>query len=307
MRPPELLEESLATYPESLKPEALGGEVELEIEVGESGTVVGSTIVRHAHPLFDAAALEAAAGLRFRPATLAGKPVPVRLRFTYRFIAPAHEEPAPQGAAPPRPVGLVAGQVRSRGNRNPIPGATLASADGAVTQTDPQGRFQLRIPADGAVAVEVRAPGFRTRSFEERIKPDEKAEVVYSLDPERVNPYETVIHGERRRTEVSRVSLQAQELKEVPGTMGDPFRVIMLMPGVGSMLSGVAYPVVRGAAPASTGYYLDGVRVPVLFHLFLGPAVIHPDFIDGIDFIPGAPPPRYGRLLGGVIEGKTTR
>lgn len=85
--------------------------------------------------------------------------------------------------------------------------------------------------------------------------------------------------------------------------MGDPFRVVMVLPGVSSILSGVAYPVVRGSSPASTGYYLDGVRVPALFHVFLGPAVVHPDFIDGLDFFAGGAPVKYGRLLGGVIEG----
>jgi outer membrane receptor protein involved in Fe transport len=65
--------------------------------------------------------------------------------------------------------------------------------------------------------------------------------------------------------------------------------------------------VVRGSQPSSTGYYLDGIRVPILFHLFLGPAVIHPDFIDTIDFYPGTPPPQYGRLMGGAIDGRLSR
>jgi len=69
----------------------------------------------------------------------------------------------------------------------------------------------------------------------------------------------------------------------------------------------VAYPVVRGGQPSSTGYFLDGIRVPVLFHLFLGPAVVHPDFIDTIDFYPGNPPSQYGRLMGGAIDGRLSR
>ena len=60
--------------------------------------------------------------------------------------------------------------------------------------------------------------------------------------------------------------------------------------------------MVRGAQPAATGYYLDGVRVPALFHLVVGPAVVHPDFLERIDFYPGTPPPQYGRVLGGVVD-----
>ena len=87
--------------------------------------------------------------------------------------------------------------------------------------------------------------------------------------------------------------------------MGDPFRVVMLMPGVGGVASGVSYPVVRGTQPAATGYFLDGIRLPALFHALLGPAVVSPEFIDTIDFYPGPSPPQYGRLMGGAIDGRT--
>ncbi len=116
--------------------------------------------------------------------------------------------------------------------------------------------------------------------------------------------YETRVVAAKEQQEAVRVSLEGGEVREVPGTMGDPFRVVMLMPGVGSVASGLGYPVVRGASPASTAYLLDGVRVPILYHLFLGPAVIHPDFIDGLEFYPGAPPTRFGRMLGSVVEGR---
>ncbi|MCI0571448.1 MAG: TonB-dependent receptor, partial [Myxococcaceae bacterium] len=130
-------------------------------------------------------------------------------------------------------------------------------------------------------------------------------EVRYGLEPLVANPYETVVEGSREtRTEVSRVSLRDAEIREVPGTLGDPFRVVMLLPGVASVGSGLSYPIVRGSQPAATGYFLDGVRVPMLFHTGIGPAVVHPDFIDGVDFFAGAPPTRYGRLMGGVVEGR---
>ena len=68
------------------------------------------------------------------------------------------------------------------------------------------------------------------------------------------------------------------------GTRGDPFRVITSMPGVSQLSGLLPYVVVRGAAPGNTGYYLDGTRVPILFHVALGPSVIHPYFIDAVDW-----------------------
>jgi len=75
----------------------------------------------------------------------------------------------------------------------------------------------------------------------------------------------------------------------------------MLLPGVASLASGLSYPVVRGSVPAATGFFLDGVRIPQLYHLGLGPSVVHPALIDGIDFYPANAPSGYGNLTAGVV------
>jgi TonB family protein len=298
--PPELVRDSPASYPPELAKAGLAGEVQLDLLVDEAGEVAEAIIVESPHPLFGAAALHAATRLRFHPATLNGERVPVRIRFSYRFEALPPREP-------PRDVTTVQGVVRTKGTRRPIPGAAVM-IDGLelFVETDAEGRFTVHVPP-GPRSFRVSAPGHRTRSVPEDLRRGETVTVIYALDPLRINPYETIVRGDRERTEVSRLTLGEAEIREVPGTMGDPFRVVMLLPGVSAMASGIAYPVVRGTQPSSTGYYLDGIRVPLLFHLFLGPAVVHPDFIDAIDFYPGVPPPEYGRLLGGVIDGKISR
>jgi hypothetical protein len=118
--------------------------------------------------------------------------------------------------------------------------------------------------------------------------------------------WETVVRA-RRDDAPARIELSRVELQEVAGTQGDPFRVVMLLPGVASIASGLSYPVVRGAQPAATGFFLDGVRVPQLYHLLAGPAVVHPDFIERVDFFPGVLPARLGRLLGGAIDGRVAK
>ncbi|HSP79151.1 MAG TPA: TonB-dependent receptor, partial [Myxococcaceae bacterium] len=98
------------------------------------------------------------------------------------------------------------------------------------------------------------------------------------------------------------LSFESAELRELAGTWGEPFRAVMLLPGVSHVVSGVGLPVVRGAAPSSTAVYLDGVRVPQLYHLGLGPSIIHPELIGGLDFHRGPAPARFGRELGGTVE-----
>jgi TonB family protein len=297
--PPELVTPSPAEYPEALRAEPVVGSVELELLIDERGAVQETRVLRSLHPLLDAAAETAARKLQFKPATVDGAALAVRLHFTYEFTRP-----------PERPAQAVAhlkGQVRSKGTRRPVTGATLLFGAGLPpVQTDVAGRFEADVPP-GALTVQVSSPDHKKAEFRETLQANQALEVVYALEPLRVNPYETVVRGERERTEVSRVTLREQELREVPGTMGDPFRVVMLLPGVASVASGVSYPVVRGSQPAATGYFLDGVRVPSLYHLVVGTAVIHPDFIEAVDFYPGPAPVPYGRLMGGAVEGHISR
>ncbi|MCP3143959.1 TonB-dependent receptor domain-containing protein [Pyxidicoccus xibeiensis] len=298
LEPPALVAESPAAWPEGL--EGTPGEVTLELLVDAEGAVAEVKVLQApAEPRLTEAALKAAPGLRFSPATLGGTPVSVRLPFVYRFEPPV---------VVPAATARIQGEVRARGTRRPLADATLfldgsAEPAGAV---DTAGRFTLEV-TPGAHRVEVRAPGHKASTFEETVAQGQSLQVVYRLQPGQVNPYETVVRDDRPRTEVTRISLHEQEIREVPGTLGDPFRVVMLMPGVGSLASGISYPVVRGSQPAATGFFLDGVRIPMLYHLLLGPAVIHPDFIDTVDFYPGTPPVRLGRVLGGAVEGRLSR
>ncbi|GMU02396.1 hypothetical protein KH5H1_65160 [Corallococcus caeni] len=296
--PPSLTADAPAAWPEGL--EGTPGEVELELLVDVEGRVAEAKVVRAAaEPRLTDAALAAAPGLRFTPATLGSTPVAVRLPFVYRFTPPVQV---------PASTTRLTGEVRARGTRRPLTDAALF-LDGApqpAATTDAQGRFALDV-TPGAHTLEVRAPGHATTAFAETLAQGQTLQVVYRLQPREVNPYETVVRDERPRTEVTRISLHEQELREVPGTLGDPFRVVMLMPGVGSLASGISYPVVRGSQPAATGFFLDGVRIPMLYHLLLGPAVVHPDFIDTVDFYPGSPPVQYGRVLGGAVEGRISR
>src|SRR5262249_14212127 len=141
----------------------------------------------------------------------------------------------------------------------------------------------------------------------ETLGPSQEVAVTYVVERDRYDPYEIVVVGEHRREEVSRVSLRGAEIHEIPGTFGDPFRVIQTLPGGSSVVSLLPFPIVRGASPSASGYLLDGTRVPMLFHLLAGPSVLNPDFIDEIQFFPGGAPAPYGGYTGGIIDGRTRR
>jgi len=119
----------------------------------------------------------------------------------------------------------------------------------------------------------------------------------------RVIPLEEVeVRGLKK--EAGKTVLGQAEVRDVPGAFGDAFRAVETLPGVVPLASGLPFFFVRGAPPGNTGYYLDGVRVPLLYHLALGPAVVHPGLVDHVDFFAGAPPSRFGRFAGGFVSGE---
>ncbi|HZI08182.1 MAG TPA: TonB-dependent receptor plug domain-containing protein, partial [Archangium sp.] len=140
----------------------------------------------------------------------------------------------------------------------------------------------------------------------ETLAPGETTEVIYYLLP-KAPGYETVVRGAREKKEVVRRTLERQELQRVPGTFGDPVRVIQNFPGVARapFISGQL--IVRGAAPDQTLTFFDGVSVPLLYHLGGGPSVLNAEFLDRVDFFPGGFGARYGRAIGGVVDVATRK
>jgi hypothetical protein len=98
--------------------------------------------------------------------------------------------------------------------------------------------------------------------------------------------------------------LELAEMRDLPGAFGDPFRAVEVLPGIVPVLSGLPYFYVRGAPPAGTLYIYDDIPVPTLYHLAIGPAVIHPRMVGPIRLYSGVAPARYGRLTGGVVVGE---
>jgi hypothetical protein len=60
-------------------------------------------------------------------------------------------------------------------------------------------------------------------------------------------------------------------------------------------------------SPENVGYFIDGIRVPLLFHVGAGPSTLAPAPVDNVDLFPAAYPARYGHFAGAVIAGETTR
>jgi TonB-dependent receptor-like protein/TonB-like protein len=115
-------------------------------------------------------------------------------------------------------------------------------------------------------------------------------------------PVEVIVEGQRQPP--GSVVLTREETQALPGSFGDPLRAIEAQPGVVPIVSGLPAFFIRGAPPANVGFFFDGVELPLLYHAFFGPSVVHPGFIDAIEFYPGSSPAQYGRFAGPIVAVK---
>lgn len=306
--PPRALTPTTVELPADASPITRPVVVRIQMTVASDGAVKKVELISAPQPPFDEAVLRAARGWKFEPARYGGKPVAVQISFTHTFLPPPPAPPPPIDGGPAL-TAVLRGKLVEKGTRVPLQGASVAAKVGTRTyavDADRRGRFRLPLPP-GRAEVRVYGNGYKAFLQYEEVLAGQEVGVAYYVERERYDPYEILVYGDQRREELSRVTLRGAEIRQVPGTFGDPFRVVQALPGVSSVMSLLPFPVVRGASPGSTGYLVDGTRVPLLYHMLAGPSVIHPEFVDEIQFYPGGSPVLYGGYTAGIIDGRTRR
>ena len=301
-RAPTILLQVEPSYPAEARAAHLTGEVALQIDIGADGHVTEVRVSRSAGHGFDEAALAAARQFVFTPAEIDGQPAAVQIEFVQRFAA---VDPATNAARPALLPVSLRGRLLERGSRLPIDGAAVRVTVGDV-QLEPErtgvdGTFAVRAPP-GHAAVSVLDVGHRPYDTQEELKPGEQVEVTYYLMPKSFGNFESVIRGQRDKKEVTRHTLQREELQAVPGSFGDALRVLLNLPGLARTPFSSGGLIVRGALAFDTGAYFEGVQLPLLFHFAAGPSVVNSEFIDRIDFYPGGFGARYGRAIGATVD-----
>ena len=221
------------------------------------------------------------------------------------MINSAHAADPTPGPPPSR----LEGRVLRRGTMVPIADASLTLSTGATTSSDAEGRFSVEIDAAATtrpVDLVVSASGYETLRLSETLAAGIARTVEYRLLPlpGGADRYRSTVRGNANH-EGERFTIRDEELRQSAGTGGDPFRVIGSLPGVIQPVPLLPVYIVRGGSPGMTGFFLDGMRVPLLFHLVFVDGVIHPRIIDRIDFYPGSYDVTFGRFSSGVTDAAT--
>ncbi len=307
---PALLEFVQADYPAEAQAKGLTASVKLAVTLGADGSVVEVTVPAPVGDGFDEAAIAAVKRFRFSPAEVDAVPAAVQLEYVYHFVLQVADAGVAEGdagvAGPPKARSKLKGLLLARGSRSWIPGAIVrCDNQDREAASGEDGRFELELEP-GECRVKVVASSFHLFETTETLEPGEEKEVNYFVR-QKVIGFETVVRGQREKKEVVRRTLTRQELQKVPGTFGDPVRVVQNFPGVARAPFVLGQLIVRGANPNQTLIFFDGVEIPLLFHLAGGPSVVNGEFLDRVDFFPGGFGARYGRAVGGVVDVQSRR
>jgi len=297
LRPPKLKKFVEAVYPEDKRAAGTGAKVVLSIEVEDTGRVGEVEVVVPAGPDFDAAAVAAARQFEFEPATLDGTPVPVKIQYAYKFVV--KEVLVPVG-----PQVNLEGVVMDRFSKVPSRGVKVRIVDqGVEAFTDQDGAFAFTDVPPGPHVIELSSRELVTIKTEEIITKGKKKSVKYMVEAKEADvDEEAVVRAPRIRKEVVETRVRTEEAKRVPGTQGDTLKVVQNLPGVGRSAFGSGALIVWGSAPQETRVNVDGVEIPVLYHVGGMRSTINSDLVRSIDLSPGSYGADYGRGLGGLVR-----
>ena len=172
----------------------------------------------------------------------------------------------------------------------------------AKAEFDPATRDGNPVPAQVRVDLRLRPPGVDEGSD---AAPEESV-----LEPARAQVDKELIFSETAEVDAraqAPIKLELDGIRNIPGTFGEPFRILEMLPGTVPVANGQPYVYVRGAPPSGTAYLYDDIPIPLLFHSALGPATVHSGLIGEVDLYSGAGPARYGGFTGGVMAARARR
>jgi TonB family protein len=337
-KPPKLVHQVPPVFPDSARAEGRQGTVMLRITIDEEGYVQRVDVLQSAGEDLDHAAMGAVGNFVFEPAEVDDVPSPIQIDYRQTFVLKAEVkevpvEPLPVEALPgaesapasqpgetapveeepevedTRPVNFL-GLVRESGTKAPLQDVEIyvqvkgAEGEYAAT-TGKNGRFEVRGVPPGPHLVRVTGTGYEQMTTVEEFSEKEAVYAIYYLPRRSYNKFETIVVSKREQKEVSRISLRREEVSQVPGTFGDPVRVVENLPGMARapVIGGAL--LVRGANPQDTGVYMDGVPIPLLYHFLALTSVVNAEFLETMDFFPGGFGGRFGRATAGILDVKT--
>ncbi|MEI9951592.1 MAG: TonB-dependent receptor [Pseudomonadota bacterium] len=299
-RPPKLVKFVEAPYPEAEKSSGRTASVVVQIAISATGAVDAVKVIESAGTAFDEAAVAAIRQFLFEAAEINNRPAPIRINYRYDFVI---KEEAPTTAQ-------FAGLVKNHQTGEALAGVSIGLDTGATVVTDVAGHFAIDGIEPGKHRVTLSRSDLKPLQSEENFEAAKKIEATYEVEfnaPEKdadgdSDDLEIVIIAPTLTKQVVSTKVDADQARRVAGTSGDVLKIVENLPGVARATAGSGQVVVWGAAPEDTRVYVDGMRIPLLYHFGGFRSVIHSDFVRSVELIPGGYGAQYGRGLGGLVK-----
>lgn len=208
------------------------------------------------------------------------------------------------------------GQVTHLETGRALSGAVITLGDKEAI-SDATGAYEIRGLAAAQALLEVRLDGFRRQSFRVRLEADKAVVENIRLSPLEGDLDEMIIMGRAERTDLSgsitATYLGREEIRRAPGTAGDIFRGLNILPGVQSTGEFSNFSV-RGRGPRDNLIYLDGIPYDRLVHFdqSLGNeddlagggrfSIFGQNVVEGAEFSAGGWSSAYGGTNGSLLK-----
>lgn len=210
--------------------------------------------------------------------------------------------------------GSIEGRVTARATQQPLAGVNIilkGTPMGAASDINgnfliwdvPLGTYQLEAVMIGyQIDVETNVRVLTNRvtmvNFELNTMVLEGEEIFVTID----------YFNKDNEKPISSKSLSPMEIRSSPGSAEDIFRVIQSMPGVSAAGGKSANLVVRGGSPDENRTLLDNIEIYNPLHFARSGSsmgvisIINPSLLEGVDFLTGGFPAKYGDNLSSVFE-----
>jgi len=202
----------------------------------------------------------------------------------------------------------VGGVVRDATTNEPLPFANVHVKETTFgTATDNSGRFTFNLPS-GRYALQCSYVGYKTDTVAISVAGD--MSITFKLSAIDVLMQDVTVYAHREEEsgekEISAMSLQSEQIKEVTSTIPDVLRSIQMLPGVSTNNEFSAKYNVRGGNQDENLVLVNDTKVYEPYHLKEAPnasiGVFNVDMINKMDLITGGFPARYGDRMSSVLN-----
>lgn len=208
--------------------------------------------------------------------------------------------------------GFIIGRITERTSGQPIADAKISVAGKGEVVSDADGRYLLEIES-GVYRVEFSAAGFAA-IIKNQIGVTGKRNTVLDAQLD-ITVSETVevrseIFAENSEQIVSNTTLNREEIRQTPGSGGDPLRVINSLPAVSAASGEFADLIVRGGSAEENLTFID--NIPLADFTYFSDkydggrggraAILAPDIFETADFSAGGFGVRYGDKMSSALD-----